>query len=70
MGRKALQALIKQLGGKVSSSVSKKTDLVVYGDAPGSKIEKANKLGIETLGEEEFLSLMKEKGRKRCQDEL
>ncbi len=58
MGRKELQALIKQLGGKVSSSVSKKTDMVVYGEAPGSKLDKANKLGVETLDEKQFLSLI------------
>ncbi len=59
MGRKELQTLIKQLGGKVSSSVSKKTDLLIYGEAPGSKLEKANKLDVETLDEQAFLTLIR-----------
>ncbi len=58
MGRKELQALIKQLGGKVTGSVSKNTDMVVYGESPGSKLDKANKLGVETLDEQAFLALI------------
>ncbi|NGX39411.1 MAG: DNA ligase [Chlamydiae bacterium] len=46
--------LIKERGGKVSSSVSKKTDFVLVGDEPGSKYEKAKKLGIKILSEKEF----------------
>ncbi|MCK4660587.1 MAG: NAD-dependent DNA ligase LigA [Phycisphaerae bacterium] len=53
--RKEAENLIKQLGGKPTGSVSKKTDLVVYGTAAGSKLAKARKLGIETVGEAEFL---------------
>jgi len=58
MGRKEAQELIKRLGGKVSSSVSKKTNFVVYGDSPGSKLEKARQLGVETLDEKAFLELI------------
>jgi DNA ligase (NAD+) len=58
MGRKEVQDLIKQLGGKVAGSVSNKTDLVVYGDSPGSKLDKAKELGVETLDEKEFLKLI------------
>jgi DNA ligase (NAD+) len=58
MGRTEVQNLIKQLGGKIAGSVSKKTDLVVYGDSPGSKLDKARELGIQTLDEKEFLKLI------------
>ena len=59
MGRKEVQELIKRLGGKVSSKVSKKTDFVVYGDSPGSKLDKARQLGVETLDEKAFLELIR-----------
>ncbi len=50
---------IRSLGGEVSESVSKKTDFVVVGKEPGSKFEKAEKLGIKTLTEQQFLPLLK-----------
>ena len=53
--RQQIQQAIKENGGKVSSSVSKKTDYVVVGENPGSKAEKAEKLGVEILDEEMFL---------------
>ena len=43
------------MGVRVSGSVSKKTDLVVYGESAGSKLEKATKLGVETMTAEEWL---------------
>jgi len=55
MGRKEAQDLIKSLGGTAAGSVSRKTDLVVYGEAPGSKLAKARALGVETVDEAEFL---------------
>ncbi len=58
MGRKEVQDLIKQLGGKAAGSVSKKTDLVVYGEEAGSKLDKARELGIETMDEQAFLELI------------
>ena len=52
--RGAVEARLYGLGAKVSSSVSKKTDYVLYGENPGSKLEKAEKLGIKTRSEDEF----------------
>ncbi len=49
--REEAAALVKSAGGKVTSSVSKKTDYVVAGDNPGSKLAKAEKFGTEILGE-------------------
>lgn len=50
--------LLEDLGANVSSSVSKKTDYVIYGTEAGSKLEKANQLGVTTLSEEEFEKLL------------
>lgn len=51
-------ALIESKGGKVSSSVSKKTDFVVSGESAGSKLDKARSLGVEILNEKTFLELL------------
>ncbi len=59
MPRSRAKEIIKSLGGKVTSSVSKKTDLVIAGADPGSKLEKAEKLGVKVIGEDEFLALLK-----------
>jgi DNA ligase (NAD+) len=56
--RKEAEELVINRGGKASSSVSKNTDYVVAGSSPGSKLEKAKKLGIRVLSEKEFLELI------------
>lgn len=58
MGRSEAGKIIESLGGQASDSVTKKTDYVVVGDKPGSKYDKALKLGIKILNEEEFLALV------------
>ncbi len=60
MGRKEAAELIESHGGKVSGSVSKKTSYVVAGESAGSKLDKANSLGITVLSEEELLKLIEE----------
>lgn len=59
MGRDEAKQKLMSLGAKVSGSVSKKTDYVVYGESAGSKYEKAMQLGVETLNEQQFLELIK-----------
>lgn len=58
MTRQEAGEKIEKLGGRVSGSVSKKTDYVLAGENPGSKYEKAVKLDIKILDEEEFLSMI------------
>ena len=58
MTRDEAQGLIEEQGGRVSSSVSKKTDFVVVGKDPGSKRDKAKKLGIHALSEDEFKKMV------------
>lgn len=60
MDRKTAQEKIESLGGKASSSVSKKTNYVVAGENAGSKLTKAEELGITILSEDEFLRLLEE----------
>ena len=61
LSRKEAEALIVKNGGKAAGSVSKKTAYVVAGDAAGSKLTKAQELGIPVLTEAEFLSMLEEK---------
>jgi len=57
--RKEAQHLIELLGGNPTNSVTRKTSFVVVGENPGSKLAKAQKLGIKTLDEKEFIDLLK-----------
>lgn len=59
MTRDEAKEKIRELGGNVSSSVSKNTDFVVVGKEPGSKYNKAKKLGVKIIREEEFLRMVK-----------
>ena len=57
--RKAAQAMIEERGGKAAGSVSKKTTYVVAGEAAGSKLKRAQELGIPVLTEDEFAAMLK-----------
>lgn len=59
MTRSQASKLIEENGGKTSSSVSKKTDYVLAGEDAGSKLTKANALGVTVISEEEFLDMLK-----------
>jgi DNA ligase (NAD+) len=58
MTRDEARERIERLGGRVSSSVSKKTDYVVVGESPGGKADDARRLGVTILGEPEFSALV------------
>ena len=60
MTRDEASEIIKQNGGKTSSSVSKKTDYVLAGENAGSKLDKAQNLGVIILTEKDFLEMIKE----------
>ena len=55
--RQEIEGYIRSKGGKPTSSVSKNTDLVVVGEDPGSKADKAAQLGVRTVSEAEFLKM-------------
>jgi DNA ligase (NAD+) len=59
LSRGEAESRVESLGGKASSSVSKKTDYVVVGEDPGSKYEKAKALGVKVLSEDDFLKLLR-----------
>ncbi len=61
MSREAVKEKLRNLGVDISESVSSKTDLVIVGEEPGSKYERAVKLGIRVIKEKEFLEMMKYK---------
>ncbi|MDD3174056.1 MAG: NAD-dependent DNA ligase LigA [Herbinix sp.] len=60
MGRTDMEALVKRYGGKVSGSISKKTNYLIAGENAGSKLTKANEIGVPVISEEELLKLINE----------
>lgn len=61
--RKDVENLIERMGGHTSRSVSKNTSYLVLGDAPGSKLKKAQALGIKSISYDELMTMMKGKGK-------
>ena len=59
MPREKAKEIVERFGGRVASSVSKRTDYVVAGEDAGSKLEKAEKLGVKVIDEEEFRAMVK-----------
>ncbi len=68
--RSAIQDRIKELGGSVTGSVSKKTDYLVAGEEAGSKLSEAQKLGVKVLSEEEFESLVSQGAESQPETQL
>ena len=58
LSRAEAEEMIRRNGGKASGSVSRKTSIVLAGESAGSKLEKAQKLGVRIMDEAEFLSLV------------
>jgi len=63
LSREEAESKVESMGGRASSSVSKKTDFVVAGEDPGSKFDKAQALGVKIITEDEFLKMWKQDAR-------
>ena len=68
--RSAIQDRIKELGGAVSGSVSKRTDYLVAGEDAGSKLAEAEKLGVKVLSEDDFERLVSDKAQSHPEEQL
>jgi DNA ligase (NAD+) len=62
--------MIESRGGKATSSVSKSTTFVLAGEEAGSKLTKANELGIKVIDEEKFLELIKLKSKEEVEADI
>jgi len=62
MKRSEAKTRIQNKGGRLSSSVSKKTDFLVAGESAGTKLEKARQFGVTILNEKEFINLLRGSG--------
>jgi DNA ligase (NAD+) len=63
MTRAEAKRIVESAGGRATSSVSGRTDYVVTGSSPGSKLEEARRLGVKTISEDEFKKLVAERGK-------
>lgn len=59
LSREVAQALVRELGGRTPAAITKSTDYLVVGENPGSKLEKARRLGVKTLSEAAFLEMVR-----------
>ena len=69
LSRAQAEEMIRKNGGKAAGSISKKTSVVLAGESAGSKLEKAQKLGIRIMDESEFLSIVSSGNRQQKQDD-
>ncbi len=59
LSRDEVKRIVEERGGRVASSVSRQTGMVVVGDKPGSKVDKARELEVKIITEEDFLKLVR-----------
>lgn len=57
LNRKEIKAIVEEMGGRVTGSVSKNTDYVIVGESPGSKYDKALELGIEIINGQRLMDI-------------
>ena len=60
MSRAEAKATAERMGAKVVSAISKSTDMLIYGDKPGSKLTKANELKVKVFTENEWIEFIRE----------
>lgn len=67
-GRKEIESIIEEFGGKAASSVSKKTAFLIAGEKAGSKLTKAQELGVPVLTEDDFAAKIEEETGIKLED--